>query len=203
MVTMLEQDGDQTSAQINTNVKDQKIKDRTHLVALGRRLKRAGLLHDDLWKCAKKMAGEGETDNRVYRQMGTMLRCMVVTKDLTPAMLLEDPPRMPVPSEYLVNHFMLEPVPKNYKQVPQLKPSFDCGPSSDVSFLKQHYNNRRALRAVPVVYVGNKEYEYHLLTDEQLAMIQARQNHRIPINPVLFEALAMAEDEAYEEESGA
>ena len=202
MVTMLKQDGDQTSAQINTNVKDKAIRDRTHLMALGRRLKRAGLLHDDLWKCAKKMAGGGATNSVVYMQIGTMLRCMVVTKDLTPAMLQEDPPRMPVPSAYLVKHFMLEPVPKKYKQLEQLKPTFDCGSSTDVSFLKQHYDNRRALRAVPVVHVGNKKYEYHLLTNEQLAMIQARERYRTPISPELFEALAKAEDEAYEQESG-
>ena len=148
------------------------------------------------------MAGEGATNSGVYVQMGPLLRCMVMTKDLTPAMLEEDPPRMPIPSEYLVNHFMLEPMPKDFKQVPQLRPSFDCGPSSNVSFLKQHYDNRRALRAVPVVHVGNKEYEYHLLTDEQLAMIQARERYKTPISPELFEALSMAEDEAYEEESG-
>ena len=200
MLDILEQDGDKSTEAIAGRKKSNSSKDSAHLTALAHRMERAGLLHQDLWECAKKMAGNKCGDYAIRKHVGTMLRCMVVTEDLTPAMLQEDPPRMPVPSEYLVKYCKLKPVPKNYKQVEQIKPRFDCGSSTNVSFLVEHFKNRRVPRAVPVVHVGDKEYGYDELTVEQLAMIQARQDQRTPIDPDLFEALAMREDDTDNEE---
>ena len=200
MLTILQQDGDLSVNQLTARTKTEPGANTAHLTALVLRIRRAGLLHEDLWECAKKMAGKKPRDYDIRKHVGYLLRVMVVTGDLTPSMLRETPPRMPVPSKYLVKHFNLKKFPKNYKQIQQPKPTFDCGSSSDLTFLVEHYKNRQTGRGHPVVYVGNKEYEYDKLTVEQLAMVQQRSRYRVPIDPTLFEALAVAEDEAYEQE---